>query len=89
MTKMKKVATDERHQKLYNDLCEALDKNKELEPIHMLALVAQLTGRLIAMQDQTKYSSETLMPFVAENIREGNLEMIASVFNFPVTSKGN
>jgi hypothetical protein len=38
----------------------------------MLALASQLVGNLIALQDQTKYSTNAVMRMVEANIEEGN-----------------
>jgi len=48
--------------------------------LEMLAIAANLTGKLIALQDQNKITPEVAMSIVAANIEEGNREAIAQTF---------
>jgi len=55
----------------------------EMEPMEMLAAMAQLVGNLIASQDATKHTTDEVLTVVAMNIEEGNKsainEMIAQM----------
>lgn len=52
----------------------------------LLAIAAYAVGQLIAMQDQRRFTSATLMKLVSENIEAGNQFVIAEMFG---TTKGN
>lgn len=51
----------------------------QLEPMEMLALVSQLVGNLIALQDQRRITPEMAMIVVSQNIEVGNQEAIREV----------
>ena len=46
----------------------------------MLAIMAQMVGMLIALQDQTKHTTATVMDLVMQNIQIGNQLVLESVF---------
>jgi hypothetical protein len=49
----------------------------------MLAVLAQMTGMLIGLQDQTKYTSEAVFDMVLENIVLGNQTLIEQTLGKP------
>jgi hypothetical protein len=55
----------------------------EMEPMEMLAVMAQLVGNLIASQDAAKHTTDEVLTTVSMNIEEGNKsainEMIAQM----------
>lgn len=53
----------------------------QLEPMEMLALVSQLVGNLIALQDQRKVTPEMAMIAVSQNIEVGNREAMREVLS--------
>ena len=62
-----------------DDLKTALGKHSHLSPPEMLAITAQLVGNLIALQDQTKHTSEACMRLVEKNIEIGNAACIETL----------
>jgi hypothetical protein len=59
------------------------NEGKDLDSAVILAITANLVGRLIAMQDQRKYTSAQIMKMVGENIEQGNKEVIEGLLNEP------
>lgn len=47
-----------------------------IDVVVLLAITAKLVGRLVAMQDQRKYNSATVMAMVASNIQAGNMDVV-------------
>lgn len=71
------IAPTARHLACMAKLKAALDP--ELAGLEMLALVSQLVGNLVALQDQRKITPEVAMDIVASNIKIGNEEAIRGV----------
>jgi hypothetical protein len=65
--------------KYVNELKDVLGKYPDLDPIHMVAGTAQFMGLLIAVQDQTKYTSQEIMNIIMLNIEMGNTNAIQSI----------
>lgn len=71
MTKI--IEPTETHEKCKLAMLEAMRPYvDELSQMEVLAIMAQVVGQLIALQDQTKYSSDAIMKMVAANIEHGN-----------------
>lgn len=70
-------AATERQKACMAKLKAALDPL--LDGQEMLALVSQLVGNLIAVQDQRKLTPDMAMTLVAKNIEIGNLEAIREI----------
>lgn len=67
------------HEVAYQDLCGLLARHKDkLTALEMLAIAANLVGKLVAMQDQTAVSTEIAMQVVSKNIEHGNQQAIAA-----------
>jgi len=61
------------HEAVYQDLCAALAKySDKLTPPELLALAANLVGKLIALQDQRTMTPEMALKTVMLNIEKGN-----------------
>lgn len=79
--KTKLFGTDARHMTFKQDLDKLLKKHCSRMPAsHMLAISAQVTGMIVALQDQRTMTPEMAMTIVAENIEEGNKGMVENVF---------
>ena len=63
-----------------DDLKQTLERHKELKPEEMLAAASQFVGMLVALQDQTRYTSDMAMAIVASNIEVGNGTVLAGLF---------
>jgi hypothetical protein len=70
------VATKQVHEDAYKDFCKWLDKYGHLPPRELLALVSNLLGKMIALQDQRTMSPAEAMEIVASNIQLGNQQII-------------
>lgn len=70
------------HEVAYQDMCVLVNKHAhKLTAIELLAVAANMLGKLIAMQDQRKTTPEMAMKVVSANIEYGNqsvLEELAS-----------
>lgn len=65
------------HEAFYQDLAELLRKHTaDLPAIEMLAVAANMVGKLVALQDQRTITPEIAMKTVAENIQAGNRQVL-------------
>lgn len=70
------------HEVAYQDLCQLMNKNADkLSPIELLAVAANMLGKLIALQDQRTTSPEMAMKVVSANIKFGNRTVIEQLAN--------
>lgn len=60
------------HNAFMADAKALLGKYEHLDAVQLLALASQLVGNIVALQDQTKMTVDTVMAVVASNIEEGN-----------------
>jgi hypothetical protein len=67
------------HEALNADLNAAVGKYPTMPSIEILAVFAIYVGKLIALQDQTKYTAENVMNLVASNIELGNSIVLKTV----------
>lgn len=67
------------HEATYQDLIKLLSRHGELSPPEMLAVAANLTGKLLAMQDQRTMTRETALKIIQKNIEIGNQQVIAEL----------
>lgn len=75
---MKTVKTTSKHEACYQDLCKLVDKHAgTLSRPEMLAIAANMVGKLIALQDQRTMTKEAAMEMVAHNIEVGNAHAIS------------
>jgi hypothetical protein len=61
------------HEATYQELCALVQRHAaQLTPQEILAVAANIVGKLIALQDQRTTTPEMAMTIVAENIEYGN-----------------
>lgn len=61
------------HEVLYQDLCKLVGKHGDaISAQEMLAVAANMLGKLVAMQDQRTMSPALAMEIVAQNLEHGN-----------------
>lgn len=61
------------HEVAYQELIALVNKHaRKLSAIEMLAVAANMLGKLIAMQDQRSVTPQAAMKVVADNIEHGN-----------------
>lgn len=70
------------HEAAYQDLCRILNKHADkLTAIELLAIAANMVGKLVALQDQRTTSPELAMKTVSLNIEHGNRSVIDHLAN--------
>jgi len=68
------------HEVAYQDLATLLRKHAtDLSAIEMLAVAANMLGKLVAMQDQRTTTPEQAMEIVARNMALGNTQAVAEL----------
>jgi hypothetical protein len=84
--KMALTKSTPEHEVAYKDLYELLKKNiGGATAVQLLAIAANMVGKLIAMQDQREVSREDAMEIVLTNIEHGNKQALDKLME----SKGN
>ncbi len=73
------------HEALYQDVVEFIRKWEHLGAPTMLAVTANMLGKMVALQDQTIMSPKQAMEIVARNIEIGNAQVIAQLAASPAT----
>lgn len=74
-----KIAKPE-HEVAYQDLCQLVNKHADkMSSLELLAVAANMLGKLVALQDQRTTSPSMAMEVVAQNIERGNLQAIEQV----------
>lgn len=69
------------HEVAYQDICTLIAKHKELPAIEILAIAANMVGKLVALQDQRSVTPAMAMEIVAKNLECGNEQALAEVLN--------
>lgn len=70
------------HEVAYQDLCQLVNKHAgKLTAIELLAVAANMVGKIVAMQDQRTTTPEMAMKVVSENIEFGNRTVIELLAN--------
>lgn len=73
------------HAVAYQDLCALVNKHAStMAPIEILAVAANMLGKLLAMQDQRTTTKEMAMAVIIKNIEYGN----KTVVDFLTTNTG-
>lgn len=74
------IEVDARHKKFEEGIKAAMKANvADLTGEEMLAILSQVLGQLVALQDQRTMSPERAMAIVATNIEAGNAAVIAGL----------
>lgn len=70
------------HEVAYQDLVALLRKHAdEMSSLEMLAIAANMLGKLIAMQDQRTVTSEMAMEIVTRNVEYGNQQVVGALLH--------
>lgn len=65
------------HEVAYQDLCALVNKHcSKLTALELLAVAANMLGKLVALQDQRTVSPGMAMEVVAQNIEYGNKQVL-------------
>jgi len=68
------------HEVAYQDLCRLMSKHAaKLTALELLAVAANMVGKLVALQDQRTTTPEMAMKVVSANIEYGNQAVIAQL----------
>lgn len=74
---MSRRLTKPEHEVAYQDLCTLVNKHADkLSALELLAIAANMLGKLIAMQDQRTATPELAMEIVARNLEIGNQQAL-------------
>lgn len=69
------------HEVVYQELIALVNKHAaKLDALEVLAVAANMVGKIVAMQDQRKVTPELAMDIVAKNIEVGNNQVIEELF---------
>lgn len=72
------------HEQIYQDIAAVMKKyGDQLSSEDVLAILSNMVGKCVAMQDQRKYTPEAIMKIVAMNIQYGNQHVIDELMNAP------
>ncbi len=75
----RRVAKPE-HEIAYQELCNLVNKHADkLSALELLAIAANMIGKLIALQDQRLVSPAQAMQVVSRNIEVGNRQALEQV----------
>jgi hypothetical protein len=70
------------HEIAYQDIVALVRKHGEqLSAIEMLAIAANMLGKLCAMQDQRTLTPAMVMEIVVQNVEEGNRQAVENLHN--------
>lgn len=84
------ITPEPRHKAVMDDLKAVLTRHQNsVNGYEMLALVSQLVGQLLALQDQTARSADAYLATVSKNIELGNAETVEAMLGGADTSKKN
>lgn len=65
------------HEAAYQDLCALVNKHaSKLTAEELLAVAANMLGKLVALQDQRSMSTTKAMEIVVRNIEHGNKQVM-------------
>lgn len=72
------------HEVAYQDIAALLNRHTgDLKAIEVLAIAANMVGKLVALQDQRRTTPEQAMEIVARNIEIGNRQVIDQLATEP------
>jgi hypothetical protein len=82
----KRVAKQE-HEVAYQDLVDLVRKHADkMSALELLAVAANMVGKLVAMQDQRTTTPDMALRVVSDNLEAGNREVIGALL---ANSKGS
>lgn len=68
------------HEVAYQDICQLVNKHaSKLTALELLAVGANMLGKLVALQDQRTVSPSMAMEVVAQNIEHGNKQILDQI----------
>lgn len=80
----KLVPATEEHEALYQDLIDVLRKHAaKVPPLQVLAVLANMVGKVAALQDQGKVTPAIAMAVITHNITKGNQDVMEDLLSRP------
>ncbi|MDE2426348.1 MAG: hypothetical protein KGO96_10635 [Elusimicrobia bacterium] len=78
---MSVVTARPEHEVTYQELADLLKRraDKGISALEVLAIAANMVGKLVAMQDQRSVTPEMAMEVVARNVEVGNQQVITNL----------
>lgn len=77
------------HEVAFQDLAALVSKHADkLSPLEMLAVAANMLGKLVAMQDQRTVTPAHAMEVVARNLEIGNRQVISDLLTRTPAGRG-
>jgi hypothetical protein len=74
---MKVTIAKPEHEVAYADLCVLVNKHADaLTAVQLLAIAANMLGKLVALQDQREVTSQQAMEIIARNLELGNRQVL-------------
>ena len=65
------------HEEAYQDLCQLLNKYAgKMTPAEMMAVAANLLGKLMALQDQRTMTTAQALEIIKNNLELGNKQVV-------------
>lgn len=72
------------HEKLYQAICAVIrNEASDMPAEEILAIMCNLVGKLIGVQDQRIYTPEVVMELVIKNITAGNEQLVRELTETP------
>lgn len=75
------VTTTPKHEAAYQDMVKLLRRHQHLGAEAMLAIAANMVGKLMALQDQRTMTPERALAIVSTNIEACNAQALAEVMS--------
>lgn len=74
---MKSILAKPEHEVAYQDIVQLVRKHADkITPLEMLAIAANMVGKLIAFQDQRVITPAVAVEIIAENVECGNQQAL-------------
>lgn len=73
------ITTQPEHEVAYQEVVALLRRHQKLSAIELVAIAANLLGKLIALQDQRAITPDEVMRIVEHNIEIGNEQALAEL----------
>ena len=70
------------HEIAFQDVVALVEKHAgKLTSLEMLAIASNMVGKIVALQDQRYVTAQKAMDVVAENIQNGNKQVLDALIN--------
>lgn len=74
------MMTSPEHEVAYQEICKLVNKHGDsVSSLELLAIAANMVGKLIALQDQRTVTTDYAMYVVLENLSYGNMQALEQI----------